>query len=59
MQSLAVVRASYDDSLRAEPRPVEGVQRLADFEHHVVGHVDDVADGPHTCEIQTTLEPAW
>ncbi len=26
---------------------VEGVQRLAIFEHHVIGDVHDVADRPH------------
>ncbi len=26
---------------------IEGVQRLAPFEHDVVGDVDDVVDGPH------------
>ena len=58
VQTLAVVRAPNDDCARAEPRPIERVQRLTDFEHHVVGDVDDVADWPHPCEVQTTLEPA-
>ena len=36
---------------------IERVQRLADFEHDVVGHVDDVADRPHAGEVQTALQP--
>ncbi len=36
---------------------VEGVQRLAPAEHHVVGHVDDVVDGPHAGVRETRLEP--
>ena len=57
VQPFAVVRAANDNRLGAEPSPVEGVQWLADFQHHIVGHVDDVADWPHPCKIQTTLEP--
>ena len=37
---------------------VEGVQRLAPFQHDVVGHVDDVVDGPHAGIGEPPLHPA-
>ena len=37
--------------------PVEGVQRLAQFEHHEVGRVDDVADRPGAGQPQPALHP--
>jgi hypothetical protein len=36
---------------------VERVHRLANFEHHVVGDVDQVADGPHAAGEQAVLHP--
>ena len=38
---------------------IERVQRLAPFEHDVVGHIDNVADRPHTRVSQPVLHPAW
>ena len=36
---------------------VERVQRLAELQHDVVGHVHDVADGPHPGAAQALLHP--
>ena len=36
---------------------VEGVQRLPQLQHHVVGDVHDVADGPHPGQAQSHLHP--
>ena len=40
-----------------ERRVVEGVKRVAEREHHVVRHVDDVRDRAHSRREQTGLEP--
>ena len=37
---------------------VEGVQRLAPFEHHKVRDVDDIVDGPHAGVDEPALQPA-
>jgi len=37
---------------------IERVHRLADFEIHVVGDVDDVADRPDACGVQPCGEPS-
>ena len=42
----AVGRAAHDDLLAADLRRVEGVHRLAVFQHHVVADIDDVVDRP-------------
>ena len=41
----------------AEQVVVERVQRLAQLQHDVVGHVHDVADGPHPGAAQALLHP--
>ena len=46
-QRLAGARAAHDDAA-LELAQVIGVHRLAELEHHVVGHVDDCADRPQT-----------
>ena len=40
-----------------ELRPVEGVERAAEREHHVVRHVDDVRDRAHARADQPRLQP--
>ena len=42
---------------RASVVEVEGVQRVAEREHHVVRHVDDVRDRPHAGRVQARPEP--
>ena len=54
---LADARPPDDDAAFGKPRPVEGVQRAAEGEHHVVRHVDDVRDRPHPGREQPRLEP--
>jgi hypothetical protein len=46
-----------DDDLVAEQRRVVRVQRLAEFEHDVVRHVDGQADRAHARLLQATLHP--
>ena len=48
--------ASHDDG-GGELAGVEGVQRLAQVEHDVVGDVDGQGDGPHTCGGEAVLHP--
>ena len=55
---LAVARAADDDAALRELRVVERVQRVAEREHHVVRHVDDVRDRPHAGADQARLQPA-
>ncbi len=47
-QRLATGRSPDDDPAVRDGRRVEGVDGLAQLEHHVVAGIDDVADGPHT-----------
>ena len=49
--------AARDELAAADLAGVERVQRLAVGEHHVVGHVDDVADGAHAGVREARLEP--
>ena len=44
---LAVARRADDQLAAGHLVEVEGVQRLAGQQHHVVGDVDDVVDRPH------------
>jgi hypothetical protein len=46
-----------DDDAAGEPVRVVGVQRLAQLEHDVVGHVDDERDRPHPGGEQPPLHP--
>ncbi len=50
-------RQPHDDATAREPAEVVRVQRTAALEHHVVGHVDDVADRAHARERQPPLHP--
>ncbi len=44
---LALGGAAHDDSAAADAVEVERVHGVAALEHHEVGHVDEVRDGPH------------
>jgi hypothetical protein len=63
-KDLAVAGRPHNDRRRLaasaldEQIVVEGVQRLAPFEHDEVGDVDDVADRPHAGVQQPALHPA-
>ncbi len=60
---LAGFGAPDDDGRSIFPRlglqevVIEGVQGLAEFQHHVVGDVDDVVDRPHAGPDQPLLHP--
>ena len=54
---LALLRPPHDERAAADLGGVEGVQGLAPAEHHVVRHVDDVADRPHAGVREARLEP--
>ncbi len=50
-EPFARARPPHDDPSVVEGRVVEGVKRVAEREHHVVRHVDDVRDRAHSrCE---------
>ncbi len=55
--ALAGAGAAHDDPALRERGVVEGVERAAEREHHVVGHVDDVRDRAHAGAEQARLEP--
>jgi hypothetical protein len=54
---LTRLAAADDDAPLGELVEVEGVQRLAAFQQHVVGDVDDVVDRWHAQRRQTPLHP--
>ena len=49
--------AAHDDLALGDFRVIEGVQRLAEFEHDVVGRIDDVVERAHPAQFQPALEP--
>ena len=56
-QRLAGPRAPHDDAPVRQAVGVEGVQRLAVFEHDVVRDIDDRVDRPHPGREQPPLHP--
>ena len=56
-QLLAGLRAAHDDPAAVELGEVEGVQWVAEREHHVVGHIDDVRDRAHAGVGQPGAQP--
>ncbi len=54
---LAGLGAADDDAGTGEAVEVEGVERLVAFEEHVVGDVDDVADGTEAGLREPLREP--
>ena len=54
---LAGAGAARDQPAAADLGGVEGVQRLAHGQHHVVGDVDHVVDGAHAGVREARLEP--
>ncbi len=51
-----VAREAHDD-VAFEQRVVVGMQRLAEFEHHVVGDVDDRGDRADAAALEALLHP--
>ena len=49
--------APHDDLGAGDLRAVERVQRLAQFEHHVVGRVDDVVERAHPAQFEPAPDP--
>ena len=49
--------APHDQPAALDARAVEGVQRLADGQHDVVGDIDDITDGPHAGVGEARLQP--
>ena len=56
--SRSPARARRTTTGRVQGGQVEGVQRLADGEHHVVGHVDGQRDRPHPGLLEPAAQPA-
>ncbi len=54
---LALARPAHHDLPPRERVEVEGMQRVAEREHDVVGHVDDVGDRPHARSGEARLQP--
>jgi hypothetical protein len=54
---LTRARAAHDDLPVGELCQVEGVQRVAETDHHVVGDVDDAGDRPHAGSVQPRAQP--
>ena len=53
---LPLVRHSHTDSA-LQFAGVERMQRLAHFEHHEIGDIDDVVDGPQSHRVEFQLQP--
>jgi len=56
-EHLVLARAPYHDAIAGQAVIIEGVKRLAVFEHHIVGDIDDVADRSHSCLLQPPGHP--
>ena len=56
-QRLALARPAHPEQTALDPVQVEGVHRLPELEHHVVGDVDHVADAPDPAALQPPPEP--
>jgi hypothetical protein len=54
---LALARPAHHDLPTAQRVEVEGMQRVANGEHDVVGHVDDIGDRAHACSRDPRLQP--
>src|SRR5213076_968752 len=57
VRSFALIRATDDDLAASQRVVVEGMQRVAERQHHVVGDVDDVRDRAHPGREQARLQP--
>ncbi len=57
LKRLAGPRAPHDQPVPVDAVVVEGVHRLPRFEHHVVGHVDDVVDRAHPSRLEAPPHP--
>ena len=57
LDALAGSRQAHDDPTVVDRRRIEGVDGLAELEHHVVAHVDDVADRALARRDQAHLDP--
>ena len=55
---LAVLGQAHADLALFDVAQVKGMHGLAVFQHHIVGDVHDVVDGPHTQSAQTLPHPA-
>ncbi len=49
--------ATDDDLTALQLIRIEGMQRMAQFHHDVIGHVRDVVDGPHAHGFKPLPEP--
>ena len=54
---LAIAGLTDDDGAVGEARVVEGVERLATFQHHVVGDIDDQPERAHAALLQALRHP--
>ena len=50
-------RSARRSALRRQPIKIEGMQRLAGFEHDIVGHIDDVVDGADAAGFEAEAQP--
>ena len=53
----AVPRPPDNDSLARQFVQIKRVKRLPHFQHHVIGHIHDIVDGPLPCRFQSRLHP--
>ena len=56
-QSFAFLCTTYDDVTAVNAAEVECVHGLTQFQHNIVGNVNDVVDGAHACCAQTFTHP--
>src|SRR5579884_1656479 len=56
---LALLSTTHDDVMLAYQIIVERVQRLTKLQHDIVGNVNDIVDGAHTCRQESPPHPTW
>jgi hypothetical protein len=57
LQALAVECRADPDLVSGQPGGIEGMHRLAEFEQHIVGDVDDIADRTDAAGLEPCLHP--
>ena len=58
LECFFLARPADNQASTSQTIEIERVHRLTELEHHVVGHVDDVVDGPDTSRLESLGQPA-
>src|SRR5439155_21301350 len=55
----AGLRAAHHNSVVADLVVIKCVQRVAEFQHHIIRNVHDIADARNARSFQTVFQPFW